>query len=48
MYKRQGEDISLLDGVPMSIKDNITTKGIETTCASKILKGHVPIYDAFV
>ncbi len=43
-----GEDISLLDGVPMSIKDNITTKGIETTCASKILKGHVPIYDAFV
>ncbi len=43
-----GEDISLLDGVPMSIKDNIATKGIETTCASKILKGHVPVYDAFV
>lgn len=43
-----GEDISLLDGVPMSIKDNITTKGIQTTCASRILEGHVPIYDAFV
>lgn len=43
-----GEEISPLCGVPMSLKDNIVTKGIETTCASRILKGHVPVYDAFV
>jgi aspartyl-tRNA(Asn)/glutamyl-tRNA(Gln) amidotransferase subunit A len=37
-----------LFGVPVSIKDNICTRGWETTCASKILKGHVPFYDATV
>lgn len=37
-----------LHGVPISIKDNICTKGWETTCASKILAGHVPPYDAMV
>ncbi len=37
-----------LEGVPVSIKDNICTRGWETTCASKILKGHVPPYDATV
>ena len=35
-----------LAGVPVSIKDNICFRGEETTCASKILKGHVPPYDA--
>ena len=35
-----------LQGVPVSIKDNICIEGKETTCASKILSGHVPPYDA--
>ena len=43
-----GEEIGLLEGVPMTLKDNISTKGIETTCCSKILSGYKPIYDASV
>ncbi len=37
-----------LAGVTVAIKDNISTKGIETTCASTILKGYIPPYDAHV
>ena len=44
----KGEQIGLLEGVPMTLKDNISTKGIETTCCSKILQGYTPIYDATV
>jgi aspartyl-tRNA(Asn)/glutamyl-tRNA(Gln) amidotransferase subunit A len=37
-----------LAGVAVAVKDNISTKDIETTCASKILKGYIPPYDAHV
>lgn len=44
----RGEKLMPLEGIPMSLKDNISTKNIETTCCSNILKDYVPIYDATV
>lgn len=45
---RDGEQTGSLAGVAVSIKDNICTKGIKTTCASRMLEGYVPPYDATV
>lgn len=44
----RGEILLPLEGIPMTLKDNISTINIETTCCSNILKGYVPIYDATV
>ena len=43
-----GETLGPLAGVPISIKDNLCTRGVETTCSSKILEGWKPPYNATV
>ena len=43
-----GEDRGPLHGIPMALKDNLCTRGVETTAASQILAGYIPPYDATV
>ncbi|HOJ43458.1 MAG TPA: Asp-tRNA(Asn)/Glu-tRNA(Gln) amidotransferase subunit GatA [Syntrophorhabdaceae bacterium] len=46
--KIQKQEGGILEGIPLGIKDILCTEGIETTCASQILKGFIPPYDATV
>jgi aspartyl-tRNA(Asn)/glutamyl-tRNA(Gln) amidotransferase subunit A len=45
---KSGKPVGALAGVPVALKDNMCTRGIETTCSSKILEGWKPPYDATV
>mgnify|MGYP003261099895 CR=1 FL=1 len=46
--RAKGERLGVLAGIPMALKDNLCTRGIRTTCASRMLEHFVPPYDAFV
>ena len=46
--RAHGEQLGPLAGVPIGLKDNLCTRDVRTTCASRILQGYVPPYDAEV
>ena len=46
--RRQGKELGPLAGIPMVLKDNISTQGVATTCASQVLADYVPPFDATV
>lgn len=46
--RMNGTELSLLAGIPFGVKDNICTKNIKTTCASRMLENYLPSYNAHV
>ncbi|MDO5040610.1 MAG: Asp-tRNA(Asn)/Glu-tRNA(Gln) amidotransferase subunit GatA [Peptoniphilus sp.] len=42
------EEMGILSGVPLSLKDNIAVKGVKMTCSSKMLENFIPSYDSVI
>jgi len=43
---KSGKEIGILAGIPVAVKDNLSTRGVKTTASSNMLKNYIPPYDA--